>query len=90
MHARMAVQCSHSFDGTFACREQHCALQKYTGAKMVYLHTFCRVNRSEQAQTQTQGMTKGSPDASALQHAVTSSQPEISSSPAQVKAQNLA
>ena len=44
----------------------------------------CRNNRAGQAAMQSQGMSRGSPETNALQQAVASSQPEISSPPAQV------
>ncbi len=44
----------------------------------------CRNSRAGQAAMQSPGMSRGSPESNALQHAVTSSQPEISSPPAQV------
>ncbi len=43
-----------------------------------------RNSRAGQPAMQSPGMSRGSPESNALQHAVTSSQPEISSPPAQV------
>ena len=52
-------------------------------------YVMCRVSRGmqgqEQMQPQGQGMSRGSPAANSLQHAVSSSQPDISTPPIQVR-----
>ena len=61
----------------------------FSDPKVSSLLAYCRSNRAGQGAMQSQGMSRGSPAADALQRAVTASQPEISSPPAQVTVRYL-